>query len=195
MAKTEAALAAGQIKRILTGVYGNNKFSVKSKSYSGGDHVRVEYTDLVPAHFVEGLISMYEYGSFDSYNDIYVCNNVIRAIPQTKYHFVERSISEAFAKAIVGEILKRYSGILPSDTRVTSDMFGNFDVVSGDLHNGRAAGDPRSAYGIIRDYASSRCFIDGVMTQIAASSGSDPHCCNRYCKCLMGFNLKTRAEK
>ena len=108
--KTTAALTAKEIRKVLKATYPGVKFSVTSESYSGGDSVRVEYTDFIPAKELDKLLSKYQYGSFNGMEDIYEYSNVNKDIPQTKYLFVTRNMSEAVKNELVNTINTEYAG-------------------------------------------------------------------------------------
>ena len=106
--KNEAALCAKMIKNILKNTFPDIVFSVKSQCYSGGDSVRVTYTNGVPTKEVEKWIRQFEYGTFDGMTDMYTADNNRGDIPQTKYLFVNREISQKNLDAIRDDIIKRY---------------------------------------------------------------------------------------
>jgi hypothetical protein len=93
--KTQAAQAAAQIREILKKEFPTTKFSVKSENYSMGDSIRVYWTDGVAERKVEKLIAHYEYGQFNGMEDIYEYTNRREDIPQTKYLFCNREVSDA----------------------------------------------------------------------------------------------------
>ena len=108
--KTTAALTAKEIRKVLKATYPGVKFSVTSESYSGGDSVRVEYTDFIPAKELDKLLSKYQYGSFNGMEDIYEYSNVNKDIPQTKYLFVTRNMSETIKEELLNEVRTQYAG-------------------------------------------------------------------------------------
>ncbi len=92
--KTQAAQAAQQIREILKKNFPTTKFSVKSENFAGGNAVTVSWIDSVAPKKVEALISHYQYGKFNSMEDIYEYNNSRDDIPQTKYLSCNRKISD-----------------------------------------------------------------------------------------------------
>jgi hypothetical protein len=106
--RTQAALAAREIKSILKKAYPQIKFSVTSQTYAGGDSVRVSYDNGVPTKNVEELISQYEQGTFDGMTDMYEYDNSRDDIPQTKYLFVGRNVSEENKEALKAKIMKDF---------------------------------------------------------------------------------------
>ena len=65
------ARAAKNLKAELKTAFPTVKFSVKSEAYAGGSSVRIEWTDGCPNEQVEKFSNKYEYGKFDSTDDIY----------------------------------------------------------------------------------------------------------------------------
>jgi hypothetical protein len=106
--KTNASKAAKEIKSILKKNFPNLMFSVKSMSYSMGDKVSVSYEDGPMTSDVEKLISQYQYGNFNGMEDIYEYSNVREDIPQTKYLFVERQMSDKVREEIVSYLIGYY---------------------------------------------------------------------------------------
>lgn len=92
--KTQAAQAAQQIREILKKEFPTIKFSVKSDNYSMGDSVNVSWVDGVAPKKVYALIGHYQYGKFNGMEDIYEYTNRRDDIPQTKYLFCDRKISD-----------------------------------------------------------------------------------------------------
>ena len=91
---SQVAQCAKQIRAILKKEFPNIKFTVTSQNYSMGDNVNVRYTDGVPESVVNEKIKHFQYGQFDGMTDYYDSNNYIDGLPQTKYLFVNRTISQ-----------------------------------------------------------------------------------------------------
>jgi hypothetical protein len=108
--KSNQAEAAKMIREILKKEFPNIKFSVKSEGYSMGDNVRVTYCDSVKSEDVQNKISQFQYGNFNGMEDIYEYSNSRDDIPQTKYLFVTREMSEPVKNKIINYIQKRYEG-------------------------------------------------------------------------------------
>jgi hypothetical protein len=94
--KTQVAQASQQIKKILKKEFPKTKFSVKSSNYSMGDSINISWIDGVAERKVEKLICRYQYGNFNGMEDIYEYTNRREDIPQTKYLFCNRKISDEF---------------------------------------------------------------------------------------------------
>ena len=106
--KTQVAQAASQIREILKKTFSNTKFQVKSKSYSMGDSINVNWIDGVAKRKVEELICHYKYGSFNGMEDIYEITNGRNDIPQTKYLFINRKISDEVYLAKLDELRTKW---------------------------------------------------------------------------------------
>lgn len=102
------AAAAKCIRQDLKRHFPNTKFRVTTKSYSGGDHVRIRWTDGPTDKQVSALVSRYEYGHFDGMDDMYHYSNRRDDIPQTKYLFTERRHSPAEVERVVSEVNRIY---------------------------------------------------------------------------------------
>jgi hypothetical protein len=94
--KTQVAQASQQIRKILKKEFPKTKFSVKSSNYSMGDSINISWVDGVAEKKVEKLISHYQCGDFNGMEDIYEYTNRREDIPQTKYLFCDRKISDEF---------------------------------------------------------------------------------------------------
>lgn len=116
--KTTAAQAASQIREILKKEFPKTKFSVTSENYSMGNSVNVDWTDGVSKRKVEKLISHYQYGKFNSMDDLYENTNNRKDIPQTKYLFCNRKISEEVYLIKLDELRTRWNilaNVLPEN--------------------------------------------------------------------------------
>lgn len=114
--KTRVAQCAQAVRTELKGLFPGVKFSVKSENYSGGDSVRVEWCDGPMASEVEPHLAKYEKGHFDGMNDIYEYSNLRGDIPQTKYLFCERRMSESTRQNLTGQAEKVFNNLC-DDTR------------------------------------------------------------------------------
>jgi hypothetical protein len=116
--QSNEALAGNTIKKILKKAFPDIKFSVRSEGYSGGDNVNVYYTDGVPREEIEKLINHFQEGHFDGMIDMYEYSNVKKDIPQTKYLFVSREMSEATKEKIKQQLIKDWGFVEFSDDEV-----------------------------------------------------------------------------
>lgn len=69
--QSPVSLAAKNIKKELKEKYPSIVFSVVSKMYSGGNHVRVVWTGGPKAEEVETLLNKYVCGEFNAMTDTY----------------------------------------------------------------------------------------------------------------------------
>lgn len=108
--KSTVAQCAALVRKDLKALFPNIKFRVTSDNYSGGDSVNVSYTDALPAKQIEAAIKKYQYGRFDSMTDMYEMTNSLDGVPQTKYLFVRREMSEAVKEQIMNDYIRKFVG-------------------------------------------------------------------------------------
>lgn len=101
--KSRSAQTAAAIRTELKKAFPGIKFRVTSETYTGGSSVRIEYVDGVKCERVERVVCKYEQGSFDSMTDCYDYTNSRSDIPQVKYIFVEREMSDETRDAIMSD--------------------------------------------------------------------------------------------
>jgi hypothetical protein len=105
--KSEHARAAQMIRKELKQLFPGVKFSVTSHGYSGGDSVTAKWVDGPTYDAVNSVIRKYQYGHFDGMEDLYHNSNSRGDIPQSKYVFADRTISEeVYTKAF--EFVRHY---------------------------------------------------------------------------------------
>lgn len=102
--------AAAAIKAELKTLYPLVKFSATSDSFSMGDSVHVSWTDGPTDSEVDNIIKKYQYGSFNSMEDLYESSNSRNDIPQSKYVSGSRTQSEELKALLpqLEELLKDY---------------------------------------------------------------------------------------
>ena len=88
------ALAAKQIRAELKKEFPSVKFRVIARTFSGGDSIRIEWKNSIPAQQVDNVVNKYAYGKFDGMTDYYDCTNVRSDISQVKYISIYREITE-----------------------------------------------------------------------------------------------------
>lgn len=103
--KSQSARASKAIKAELKKVFPTVKFSVSSDNFAGGDAVRIKYVDGPLTESVQNVVSRYQYGSFNSFEDIYEIDNKDESIDQVKYVTVSRTFSDE-ARAEVAKKLR-----------------------------------------------------------------------------------------
>lgn len=105
---TEHAKAAKAIKMELQAVYPQVKFSVRSKSFAGGNSVIVDWENGPTYDAVMKIIGKYEFGHFDVMCDTYIYSNVREDLPQTKYILAQRDITLEIRKQAFEICKERY---------------------------------------------------------------------------------------
>ncbi len=91
---TDHAAAAKMIRTELKALFPSVKFSVKSKSFSGGDAVRVKWENGPTKNEVSEITGKYQAGSFNSMEDIYEYDNDTD-LPTVKYITTSRDYTES----------------------------------------------------------------------------------------------------
>lgn len=115
-------LAAKNVRKELKAAYPNTKFSVTSKSYSGGDNINVGWTDGPTVAQVEKITNKYSGGDFDGMTDSYTHSTTpwTEVFGSTKYMFENRAYSPAFTEATL-----RAAGLLDQVVIKVSDYDGH----------------------------------------------------------------------
>ena len=86
------AQVAKLIRKKLKEKFPSIKFTVRSRSFTGGNDVRISYDNAVPSKDIEKITNEYAAGSFDGMTDMYNYN-YNKTGPTAKYIFVERHIT------------------------------------------------------------------------------------------------------
>jgi hypothetical protein len=105
------ALGAKNIKKELKKKWPTVKFSVKSKSFSGGDDISVSWTDGPRSEDVSKILDKYEEGSFDGMTDCYDYNheNIWPDIfGGAKYVMGQRDLSNELAEKMLKKACAEY---------------------------------------------------------------------------------------
>lgn len=99
--------AAKNIRVELARAFPGVKFSVKGKSFSGGDDINVSWTDGPTSAQVDAIIQKYSGGSFDGMTDSYTYSHSawIEAFGDAKYIMANRHYSDALVIRAI-EIVK-----------------------------------------------------------------------------------------
>lgn len=90
---------------------------VTSKTYAGGNSIRIELVDQPVAirEQVRKLCDKYEYGTFDGMTDCYNVDNRRDDIPQVKYLFVDNVMSDAKRQEVWDNLRSRWGlGTFPA---------------------------------------------------------------------------------
>lgn len=91
---TKQQTPAQAIKKELKIVFPWIKFSCVYDSFSMGDAVRISWKNWPTEMEVKKIVWKYQYGSFNSYEDIYEITNRRNDIPQAKYITTNRDLSD-----------------------------------------------------------------------------------------------------
>lgn len=106
---TQAAQCAKLTRLILKTNFPETKFTVRCENYAGGNSVTVSYVDGPCSKKVEELTEYrLQYGHFDGMTDCYEYSNGNEELPQVKFFFVNREISEGQKEKARQEIMKNY---------------------------------------------------------------------------------------
>lgn len=115
MNTTAAKEIRKQLKRAFPGV----KFSVRYKSFAGGDSVDIRWNNGPTSKAVQDITKCYEYGHFNGMEDIYEYSNVDNNIPQVKYVMTHRDIDDDIVLARAKLLANKYAGF--ENETVTKD--------------------------------------------------------------------------
>ena len=111
--KSTHATAAGNIKKELQAAFPGIKFSVKSKSFSMGDDVTVNWELGPTSKEVDAIIGKYEMGSFDGMQDLYEYDHdpnreaFRKSHGETKYAMANRHVPDYVYDLIIRELCQR----------------------------------------------------------------------------------------
>jgi len=114
---TEQAQVAKIIRDILKKSYPGIKFSVTSKSFAGGDSVRIDWEDGPTYSTIQAIGDQYQMGHFDGMTDCYEYKHD-RTGPQVKYVICQRSMAEKTRATIRTDIEKKYGCDLSNDREI-----------------------------------------------------------------------------
>ncbi len=104
------AEAAKLIRAELKAAFPATKFTVSSKTYSGGNSVDVTWNNGPLVEAVKNIVDKYEQGDFNAMTDCYEYTNS-RDHAQVKYVFTQRNVSEEITMQSFNDA-KKYFGFL-----------------------------------------------------------------------------------
>lgn len=112
-----AALTAKRIKKRLSALYPNMKFSVTSDTFSMGNSVDIRWTDGPLMESVNAITKQYQYGSFDGQQDMYNYEDIDESLgcEGAKYVMCHRDMSAAYKAMIVAKAEEYYGYLNPND--------------------------------------------------------------------------------
>lgn len=131
---TTTAETAKLIRATLKTAYPAEIFSVKSRSFAGGDDINVDWTDGPTTEAVNALLKEYEGGTFDGMWDLYEYRNDNPKHPTVKYVMTSRRFSPEVLAAKRAELIKTYN--LP--TSANDESLGLLTVLDGNWNLGQA---------------------------------------------------------
>ena len=99
--ETSSAKTANAIKKELKIMFPKIKFSIRSDNYSGGNSVKISWIDGPTDENVDKIVRKYQYGSFDSMEDLYNYDNKRDDISQAKYVLCNRKMSKETEENII----------------------------------------------------------------------------------------------
>jgi len=107
-----------ELKRAFPGV----EFAVRTSKYSGGDSVRVSWTDGPTREQVDQIAKKYAGGSFDGMTDCYDYKSSpwTEVFGSTKYVFCEREYSPKMLQSVITRVCDRLGGM---DERPTVEHY------------------------------------------------------------------------
>jgi hypothetical protein len=107
--------AAKNIRTELKATYPKTKFSVRSESFSGGDAIRISWTDGPNADQVDAIVGKYSAGSFNGMEDIYeYSRNAFNMVfGDAKYITTSRDCSDDMIESAIAGVVKYYGGCEP----------------------------------------------------------------------------------
>lgn len=154
--------ASKEIKQTLRKIWPNVKFSVKSKSYSGGCSINVDWDMGPTSKQVEQIVNKYQYGSFDGMTDSYNYDSTlvmtqddqIKVLGGAKYVFCNRRIPQELQERIMRDICQRqqveYVGCwtpIYSNSRITCQDAYWQSIQDADFTKGQYQGLEDSVWG------------------------------------------------
>lgn len=103
------AATAKAIRKELKAAFPNQKFTVRAQSYSMGDNVNIDWTNGVSTDKVEEITDKYQEGHFNGMEDIYEYSNRNEDIPQVKFVFTNREISDEVFEGFFKQAKEKYA--------------------------------------------------------------------------------------
>lgn len=116
---TDAAITAKAIRKELKEIFKTIKFSIRSKSYAGGDHVTIEWTDGPSERMVRKVADKYKGGTFDPYTDYHGWDStgIPKGIPGVHFIFYTHNTTEELKAAARASYKNTYGEEPPNNNR------------------------------------------------------------------------------
>jgi hypothetical protein len=131
-----AADTSKLIRKDLKAAFPAVKFSVTTKTYSGGASARVRWTDGPTSKQVDAVVGKYEGESFDGMIDL--ATTIYETLPDgtqrnwgTDYVFTERRHSEAFQRRVMDYLTAHYQFSAPPEFEIVRNEYGDCYVLAG----------------------------------------------------------------
>lgn len=104
-------VAAKNLRKLLKDAFPGIKFSVRSRSFAGGNAIDVEWTDGPTSGQVDAIADRFEAGKFDGMTDYYnyepeAWNTIFGS---TKYMTTRRNYSDALIGKAIAELAEEYA--------------------------------------------------------------------------------------
>ena len=150
--KSDHALAAANIRRELRAAFPGHKFTVTSKSYSGGDSVSIRWSLGPTTKEVEAIANKYQEGSFNGMIDLYEYSgdrSFTNAHGSAKYVQTQRD-SETGRQAVETALAAHYNAESAYDLQTSTwRILENHSLPAGAIVTGIERTDRNS--GLIQD--------------------------------------------
>jgi len=95
------------LRKELKEKYSSIKFVVRSRSFTGGNDVNIDYVNGVPSDEIRKMTYKYQAGSFDGMTDMYNYD-YDKTGPTAKYIFVNRNITDDIREKAKNKIAKDF---------------------------------------------------------------------------------------
>lgn len=120
-----AAAGAKEIRTVLKKSFPSTKFSVTSRSYTGGSSIYITWTDGAKKQEVEQAVKRFERCEFDGMEDLKVCVN-----PNgfADYICCQKRFSDAFIAGIIAELKTKCNRKESVETLVAQWNRGEMDM-------------------------------------------------------------------
>ena len=132
--------AAKNIRIELARAFPGIKFCVRTKRFSGGNDLNVDWTDGPTTKQVDAIIERYDSGSFDGMTDCYNYRDdraFTAAFGEVKYTFSNRTYSDKMLLSVIGRVHRYLGGVDRSIEQCVADykVGGLWNVkTSGEAH-------------------------------------------------------------
>lgn len=116
--QTTKQTAAQMIRKELKEKFPTTKFSVRKRYYGTID---VNWVDGPSSDQIKDITCKYQYGHFDGMTDMYENSNINDNLPQVKYVFEDRELSEEVKVQAHKDLLVKWAELIKNNDRNTYD--------------------------------------------------------------------------